>query len=917
VSRELAPPRSKMRRLAAIDRIAHWRLEETAGGTIVDDAGNSNLTSIVGAANIVEGDFYGESANRARLFASGQYATGASTAGQRAAMIAGNWTIEAWVRPTSLAGINAVIAHGSNAAGEAANFLASLRLDGASFGTIWQRTASKTTVQAISATAPVTLNERQHLAVRCRAAGSNRDVTLFRNGVAIEQFVGLLPPTGGASGIWELGALPVSHGSPFDGEVFECRFSSVALSDEAIRDSWARGVRDYDHATLYASGHYEVYGRALIESGASWIDLSNYYGVDWIEGLEWEEAVDDQGASGSLSLRRQVFDLSMVPSRTSSWTNIDASLGEVLRLSARVRLEAAVVPLGTGRDGVTLADWLPVFDGFSVAVDAATDPVKVELFDRATALQDVWVEPNRAFTPPQDREYGTLVGIPVEPELQKIVDDNIPPVVGYRGGTPTIYTPVPSGVNVRTWQTASSKNVLSSLEDVVTQWGFDLRYVWDDVRQEYRLTYAEPPRGATWSAGSPVIGADLLLERARLETRRDDIRNVVEVEYGDEDPDHIGTIKRLTVVVENAASIARYGRRYCRIGLATDSQINDLAGATALAQRVLSDLAWPLADVETALLFRHDISLHDVVRHPADAIHFDAQTDLATVGVRHSLRAGSARTTLTQRGLVSGKRWKWFGVMTMVTGVSSTTPPAAPTGFVSVPLVGGARFSWTLQPYRGSRRYRETELHWSTTNGFTPTGATLRERARGASSLSLGGMTPGVVHYARVGHVDEMGNTSAWSPQVTVTPRQLPAAANVRVRRSANQVLATGGAFQTIAFNIEDVDPLGVHDSGTGTYTARHAGLLDVDARCLYDSNAKPASGGQLAVFVDGVQIEAGAVVLSSGTPDRAQLVLRARVLVAVGSAVTVRVSGAGNAGHFVVVQATNTRCWFIPVSED
>lgn len=914
MARSLDPPRSKMRQLAVGDRIAHWRFEDGPGATIADD-GASSLTSAV-TNNVIDGPFYGESSNRGRSFGTGTYATGVSTAGQRAAL-AGEWTIEVWARPTSLAGTNAIVAHGSNVSGENNNYLASLRLDGAAITVLWQRTASKTPVSASSGDV-VVVDELQHLAARCRVTGggATREVSLWRNGEQVAVVAGLAPPTGGATGAWEVGALPGSHGSPYDGDIYDIRVSAVALDDDAIRESWARGVRDYDHATLYASGAYEVYGRALLHDGdAAWIDLSDFWNADWIDSIEIEEGVDDQGTSATLSLRREIFDLSLLPTRTTSAPNATAPLGELLRLMGRVKIEVAVVPLGTDKDGVTLADWLPMFRGFITALDTATDPIKVELFDEVAALQDVWVEPDRAFTPPRDRVYGTDAGTAVEPELQRIVDDNVPPTVGYVGGTPSIYTPTTSAVNVRTCTTTSSKNVISSLEDVVTQWGWDLRYVWDDRRQQPRLTYAEPPRSATWTIGMPTVGADTLLSRDRLEVRRDDVRNVVEVEYGDEDTEHPGTIKRRTVVVESAASIARFGRRYCRIGLASDGQVTDLAGATALGERVVSDLAWPLADVDTLLLFRHDIVLHDVVRHIADGIHFDVAVDFATVGVRHRLAAGEARTTLVQRGTVpSGKRWKWMVLITQP--LQSTTPPAAPAGVVAVGIVGGARIGWDLQPYRGSRRHRETELHWSLLNGFTPSGSTLRERGRGASSASLAGMSPGVVHYARVAHIDEMGNVSAMSPQVAVTPRQLPVTGHARVRRSAN-ITITPTTWVTVAWNVEDADPLSRHNAGS--YTALTAGLLGVDARALLDSAGKPAAPCSLAIFVNGVLREPGDVLTtnSGAAPNRAQTRVAAPIAVAVGDVVTLRAYCEGNVGTAVIADATNSRAWFTPITED
>lgn len=904
--RALSPPKSKMRVLEAIDQIAHWQLEEASGTAAADAAGLSPLTW-ASSANIVDGPFYGAPKNKGRT-TTAVNASGASTTVQRALILGAHWDLEAWVRPAALSGTILV-------QGAAGDYGLVLQVGAGGFVRVQWTAGVSVTVD--TPTGVVGVGEFAHIAIRRRMTGGGTcSIEVEVNGVSVLLSTGLTAPTGGSTGNWVIGS-SASGGARFNGDIYEIRIST-ALSDDAIVESWARGVRDYDHATLYASGHYECYGRALVrDTDNTWIDLSDYFGVDWHDSIEWDDVVEDQGVSGSISLRREVFDLSMVPTRTLAVTNTTTVAGELLRLTALVRLEVAVVPLGTGRDGVVLSDWLPVFRGEITGIDSASDPVRVELYDLSAALQDTWIEPDRSTSPPTDRSYGTETGTPVDPELQQIVDDNEPPTVGYVGGKPTIYSPVASGVMVRTWTTAPSKHVMAELQSVVEQFGWDIRYRWDDRRQEFRFMLTEPPRTRVWATGDPVIDDATILERTRLEISRDDIRNALEGEYGDEDPDHVGTIKRQTVLVENAASIAKYGRRYARIGLGSDSQVNDLAGATRVINAALSDLSAPLADAEVTLPFRHHFEVHDVVKCVADGVHFDVDTTMATVGVRQKLKAGSARTTLVQRGTVpSGARWRWFDMIVMVghIGGSSTTPPAAPTGFAGTKLANGISWRWDVPKFRGSRRYRETEIHWSTTSGFTPSGSTLKGLVRGAGALSVDGVTPGVPLYGRVAHRDSMGNISSWSPEVSVTPRQLPVTGSVRTRRGSNQTI-TGGSFTTVQFNVDATDPLNCHS--LGSYTAAAAGIVDVDARVLMDTASKPASPTILGVYVGAVQMAVSPTVLSSGSPDRAQVAVRAAVVVAVGDVITVRVSCTGNTGQYVVADATNTRAWFTPISED
>lgn len=910
--REMPTALVKMRTLAAADAVAHWRMEETSGTAVADAAGASNLTSS-SSGNIVTGPFLGASANRGRTTTSAS-ATGASTSGQRAALLAGNWTCEVWTRPASIAGTAATwISHGVTGGGppEASNYLLLFRRNLGKLMAVWE-TTSGVAVATTTSGSYLTAGQLHHVAARCRVVGATRTLDFFVDGILVETFTGLSAAVGGGSGSWELGA-DVGGANRFDGDIYEVRIAGVALSDEAIRDSYARGVRDWDLARAIASGDHVVVTRALIRDGGGvWRDLTDLYGVDFVQGWEESDGVDDDGASARLTLRRRHHWLSLQPGVATSRPNsTDPGIyDQLVDVARRIKLEEAVLPAGASRDLAGDVHWQLAFDGYIRAVShGGGEEIAVELIDRIRALQVAWVQPNRTPNPDVDFSYASTPTDIEDVLAQQLLD--WAPAEGFGGGDGvTLYVPTspafvldnaPGGFTV-----PATSSVLQAQTDLVDRTiGWLLRYRWDDARQEFRYTLYEPGRGNTWSASDPQLTSDDIVGWRRIETSDEDIRNDIEVEYGDAaDGDNLSVNRRKAVRYTDTLSVNRYWRRYARVSLASVSELSDTAQAGDLCNAILSDLAYPLADIEVDVRARRDIQIGDLVKLIADGEHFDVDVVVAVVGVRHSRGATERRTTLTLRSeRPVGRRRRWLDVIDLVSiGDGLFPPPTPPTPTVTA-IQGGLVIDWPYPANHGNRRYRETEIHLGTSSGFTPSSSTLVEVVRGKSAATIRNLPGNAKQWARIIHRDEMGNVSEASAANGDNPRWTGVVPSVHATRSGNQTVGTGGS-NVVVFNAitAGTNAGSCYSSSTGRWTADTSGLVSVGASIQYDSNGKPGTSAWLEIHVDGALRVAGAKAVVSGSPLRCVVGVQATLWVGGGSYVeVVQRDDGGNSGNAVI----------------
>ncbi len=924
---ELPKAKSKMRTLAAADVIAHWKMEETSGTAIVDATGASNLTG-TSSADIVAGPFYGATNNKGRAFAATSSASGASSAGQKTALLGDRVTCTVWFRPNAFAGLGTLIGH--LAAGETQVTNALMQMSTTTSGEmrwIWERGLGVNKTQTTTGLGLV-VGQLHMLTVRRRPPVSGTankcDVDLFKDGLLFQTWANEDLPDGGGSGAWVTGAT-AGGGEAFDGTIYEVRVDAVALSDEGIRESYSRGVRDWDMQRLIDSGEYAVHTRALVrDTSGVWRDQSDLYDVNFIDGFEDGADIDSDGANGKLMLRRRSGFLSLAPFMLASRINLADPAGQLLDISRRVKIEEAYVPRGGSRAVVADVHWQLVFDGFARVVDSTDESLTLTLSGLERALQIAWCQPDRSPVGADVDFRYALTPTSIETVIASILSDHRPTSIGgtiegYLGGVDvTLWTPTSPLFVVDNssggFPVTSTKSVFQALTDLVGPTiGWFLRFAFDEARQEFRLALLDPGRSKTWSSTTDrALSKASIRKWRKLEINDDTIRNDVEVEYGNVvvaggNQDNVGVNLRKTVRVENSASVTQWGRRYCRVGLASASQISDLTQATLLANNILGDLSSPYADIEIEVLPRRDIGLGDIVRIAGDDLRVSAglNLDVAVVGVRHTRRRNERVTVLTGRAAKpSGRRRWWFDVI-YIKGSKGLSPLSTPSSPALSAIAGGVLVGWTYPANYGNKKYLETEIHVSTTPGFTPSAATCLSVVRGMSSAVVE-LDPKSAQYVKILHRDEMANVSAPSPQSSLTPRFLPKAPYVNaVRTGTNQDLTTTPGV--VVFNGKNGDPFGNYNSATGLWTQTKTGPVWIDAGVRFDSNAKPGATMQLGVDVNGTVVRSGAVATcnAGAAPNRCSATVGAcMVYLTAGDVMKVAPNHNGNANSLILIDA-------------
>lgn len=416
-----------------------------------------------------------------------------------------------------------------------------------------------------------------------------------------------------------------------------------------------------DLTTVLRSSSYWVSSRVLVEDpDGSWADLRDVGGIDWVDEAEWGLELDRPVAEATVRLRRDAgTTLSLAPLHEDSSVNRDSGSAYAPLLDAHRQIKIEVATTYFGTEPIE-ADWHTVFHGFIDAISWASSPVEISARDLGAYLVDRWVE-----TP---TEYGSAEGTDMETVLQEILDDWAPDVI--------LYCPFSPGFLVTPWE-APKASVWDTLRGVVDLIGWDLRYVWNEGTGTFLLTLFEPNRAASTPAWS--FGPDAYFDVTHLDLNIQSLRNAITVRY----LDTAGAEQ--TEPDSDAASIARYGRRWMEIQEGSDSSINSSGEAANLATAILSDLRSPEAEQEIETLFWWPGEVGDYYLFEANGVHYTTAQEWAVANIRHSLSRDRHRTWITARGAPAGAYLHW---LKKARNVLDT--PVLPFGVIT-PTVDGSR----------------------------------------------------------------------------------------------------------------------------------------------------------------------------------------------------------------------------------
>lgn len=504
-------------------------------------------------------------------------------------------------------------------------------------------------------------------------------------------------------------------------------------------------------ATLTAAPGYATWGRVRILRGATWWDVTNLYGSDFLDHVTISEQMDAPVAQATVRLRREVSGLSCAQFITSSPINLVGDIYDPLVRPGRTFLvEGAVTPLGSAP---AAGDWMELFRGRIDDPDAGGDEVTFTGRDASGLLQDTFIE--------TERTYGSGPGVAIETVLQSILTDN-------GMGTFSLYTPVVPGWHLGPF-IQRGEPIHDALQKLARELGWEVRWKWSNASAAYVLTFWSPDRAAT--APSWTFGPSSYRSITRVATSIEDVRNAVEIVYSDRaDLDAAGNPKRKTVVRTDAASITANGRRFMRVAEEAASHINTQAEAQRMADAALADLKDTPLGVELDVGLHPGLELGDLVRITGNAVTFSADQTAAVRQITHTITAEGGRTTLVLRGKPSTSIRAWLE-MEQRPGIAPASPftgPAAPTGltYAETPLGFAVRFS----PPTSGAPAAAYELHVSLTSGFTPTEAT--RRVVGAlTEMSVTNLGSGSTHYVKIVPRDAKGNRGTASAELAVVPR--------------------------------------------------------------------------------------------------------------------------------------------------
>lgn len=404
---------------------------------------------------------------------------------------------------------------------------------------------------------------------------------------------------------------------------------------------------------------------------------------------------------------------------------------------------------------VVRSDWRERFRGRIDKHTASENTVTVSGRDLGGYLQDAFIE--------AERNYGSTGGVAVQTVMQSILTDN-----GW--GTVGLYTPTNPAWNLGPF-TQRTEPVLEALKVLAAQLGWDVRYRWRADAGTWALAFAAPDRARTtvdW-----VFQPNLYRMLSDVESSLEDVRNAWSIVYSDRtDLDAVGQPKRKTVLLEDAASIAKYGRRWAQDAEAGTSNINTAAEALRLATAALADTATPALTCELEVPGVHwHLELNDLVQLAANGVQHSTPVEAAVDTLTLALGDdGSAKTTLRLRGRPSLAVREWL-VREARPGIAPSAPftgPSAPSNLGVVPVVNG--FALTFSPPTTGPKPAAYALYVGSSPGFLLDSITFKSKSS-STSFNVTDLPAGATRYARVVALDEKENAGPASAEVPITTR--------------------------------------------------------------------------------------------------------------------------------------------------
>jgi len=604
-----------------------------------------------------------------------QYAKGSGVDGADANTLQGLWTFEAWIKWQDL-GAPSIrntlgyfadpLATGGASADNIQFLIQILPVNGLpTLQVVWERNA---VWYYLDTGFIVEVDRWYHIAIRKIVVNADRGVDLFVNGVKVyttQSGDEIQNCNGGSNSNWY-----IAGGAGITGLTFsEVTLGPLALysgqlTDAEIGEDFQRGMGWVFDTVVHA--------RVKVEDGnAAMVDVDSLDGGPWLLSAEWGADNDAPGDTAAIVLARESERFSLSPLVTTSKLNLiprdhTGTFDPLLAITRKVEIWTARVPVNVAP---LAGDWVLDFEGRISLVDPGGDnQVMLSCRDLNAPIMNAYIE--------EDLPYSVGASTPVETVMQQIID-------AWVASPPTLKVPYTPAWIIKAFE-QRREPTMTAIRTLAQQIGWDLRYKWDPSTQTFLLTLFDIDRDGK-SNGGGYFTNDQYTSLPNFAIDESRIRNVVRVVFPSSeaaDPGAPTVVDGLTgtaswwgqnekgepvgawVQYEDAASIARYGRRFCELAEGETSQVDTLPEAERMAIGGVKDMAEPdVAAVVDYVGPFPEIELADVQTLEGDGVHTTAAQTLAVKSIRHSIGAdGAGKSSASLRGKPALGVSRWLAI---------------------------------------------------------------------------------------------------------------------------------------------------------------------------------------------------------------------------------------------------------------
>ena len=132
------------------------------------------------------------------------------------------------------------------------------------------------------------------------------------------------------------------------------------------------------------SRYRDIRFRVFIDStgGGVYVNLSSLEGYDWVRSVNWNENLDENVSSATITLNRAVYNYNLAPYFGASKLNNGIRL---LDAGRRVYIETATVVQGSP---IADSNYVRVWQGFVDSVDPQAETIELTCRDESSVLID-------------------------------------------------------------------------------------------------------------------------------------------------------------------------------------------------------------------------------------------------------------------------------------------------------------------------------------------------------------------------------------------------------------------------------------------------------------------------------------------------------------------------------------------------